>query len=109
MIEWPTGKYKTILADPPWRYRDEKGKNPKLGGITYPTMSDAEILALPVAEKADADCMLCLWATMPKLPEAISVIQAWGFRYVTCAFVWVKTYQDGRIYSGLGHWVIGNA
>jgi len=81
-----------------------------------------EICALPVQEIADKDCLLFLWATMPKLPEALKVINAWGFRYTTCAFVWVKVNKKGKvyqnkrniiiengIYSGLGSWTNGNA
>ena len=59
---------------------------------------------------------------MPKLQEALDVIAAWGFRYVTCAFAWVKINPTGQvvtqgrdvllekgIYSGLGYWTNGNA
>ena len=51
-----------------------------------------------------------MWATMPKLQEALDTIKAWGFKYKTCAFCWVKQNPSGvGIYSGLGHWVNGNA
>jgi len=103
-------RYKIILADPPWRYNDERSNDPHLGGITYPTMSDEEIYTLPIQDISDEDCMLFLWATMPKLKEALMTIERWGFRYITCAFVWVKKNPLGvGIYSGLGHWVNGNA
>ena len=47
---------------------------------------------------------------MRKLREALQVIEAWDFKYITCAFVWVKQNPKGYgIYSGLGHWVNGNA
>jgi site-specific DNA-methyltransferase (adenine-specific) len=47
---------------------------------------------------------------MPKLREAFDVIEAWGFKYTTCAFTWVKLNPSGEgIYSGLGHWTNGNA
>ena len=42
-------------------------------------------LAVPAAE----DAVLFLWATSPKLAEALSVVDAWGFAYRTCA-VWDK-------------------
>ena len=107
---FPNKRYKIILADPPWRYNDERSNDPHLGGITYPTMSDEEIYTLPIQDISDEDCMLFLWATMPKLKEALMTIERWGFRYITCAFVWVKKNPLGvGIYSGLGHWVNGNA
>lgn len=103
-------KYQIILADPPWTYANMKNKDPKMGGISYPTMSLAEIKALPVADLADKDCALFMWATMPLLREGLEVIEAWGFKYTTCAFTWVKQNPSGEgIYSGLGHWTNGNA
>ena len=103
-------KYQIIYADPPWKYNDPKGHNPAMGGITYPTMSDEELSELPVKELADKDCILFMWATMPKLKEALWLGEQWGFKYTTCAFTWVKLNPSGvGIYSGLGHWTNGNA
>ncbi len=103
-------KYKVIYADCPWPYNNPKGNNPSMGGITYPVMTMENIKGLPVRKIADKDCALFMWATMPKLPEAIDTIKAWGFTYTTCAFTWVKTNpKSGGIYSGLGHWTNGNA
>lgn len=103
-------KYNIILADPAWPYDNPKDNNPAMGGITYPTMPLEDICNLPVADIAADDCGLFLWATMPKLQEAFRVMSAWGFRYTTCAFTWVKLNPKGEgIYSGLGHWTNGNA
>lgn len=110
MIEFPDKKYKIIYADPPWTYADMKNKDPKMGGITYPTMTLGDIKKMPIQDITDKDCALFLWATMPLLREALEVIDAWGFRYITCAFTWVKQNPKGEgIYSGLGHWTNGNA
>jgi len=75
-------------------------------------MSVEELCALPVRSIAAENCMLCTWATWPKLKEAIQVIEAWGFRYLTCLFVWVKLNPNCEtdplhinkydLYSGLG-------
>jgi len=103
-------KYQIIYADPPWNYSDKKGNLPRLGGITYPTMSLEAIKQLPINQLVDKDCALFCWATMPMLQEALSVIKAWGFWYRTCAFTWVKLNPLGKgIYSGMGHWTNGNA
>jgi len=112
-------KYKVIYADPPWLY-DNAGTQRSRGMArsAYECMPIEEIKALPVASIADNDCLLFLWATMPKLREALEVIEAWSFKYITCAFVWIKLnpsvknilfFQQKDIYSGLGHWVNGNA
>lgn len=109
-LPFPDKKYGIILADPAWPYDNPKSGLPRLGGKTYSTMSIEEIAALPVDKIAAEDCALFLWVTMPKLNEVFKVIEAWGFRYVTCAFVWVKLNPNGEgVYSGLGHWVNGNA
>lgn len=106
----PDKKYNIIYADPPWSYKDKRGKDPKWGAMTYPTMTQAELHELPVQNIASKDCVLFLWATMPLLQEALNTIKAWGFTYKTCAFCWVKQNRSGNgIYAGLGHWVQGNA
>jgi N6-adenosine-specific RNA methylase IME4/ParB-like chromosome segregation protein Spo0J len=79
-----------ILSDPPWQYdKDPYGRTTWAIEAKYPTMPTKDICALPVAKRARQDAVLFLWATSPKLPDAMEVIKAWGFRYVTC-MVWVK-------------------
>lgn len=92
--------YSIVYADPPWSYRDTRGadRGIKQGGALshYPVMSRESIKALPVQRICAPDAWLFLWATWPCLPEAMEVMEAWGFRYITAAFVWVKTY-DGEV------------
>lgn len=103
-------KYQIIYADPPWEYRDMKARDPNMGGFAYPTMTNEQLASLQVSEISDKNCFLFLWVTMPKLEEAFPIIKAWGFRYITCGFNWVKMNPSGiGVYSGLGHWTNGNA
>lgn len=76
----------------------------------YPTMDIKDICALPVADIAAKDSALFLWATFPMLPEALRVIEAWGFKFKTVAFVWLKKNKkaDSWFY-GLGFWTRSNA
>jgi N6-adenosine-specific RNA methylase IME4 len=69
-----------------------------------------ELCALPVAAIAAKDSALFLWATFPMLPEALRVIHAWGFKYKSVAFVWLKQNKKspGWFY-GLGFWTRANA
>lgn len=109
-IEEVEGRYSVIYADPPWNYRDNKSNLPKMGGVTYRQMTDEDLQKMDVQRICEKDCALFMWVTMPKLPEGIDLIKAWGFTYTTCAFVWVKQNpKNDGIYSGLGHWVNGNA
>ena len=103
-------RYQIIYADPPWLYANRKDCDPKMGGFKYPPMTQDDICSMPIQSIADDNCSLALWATMPKLQEALDVIRAWGFTYTTCLFNWVKLNPKGvGIYSGMGHWVNGNA
>lgn len=101
-------KYQVILADPPWRYRDQKNNDPAMGGIVYPTMRDEDIYHLPVTNIAEDSCALFLWATGPKMGEAIHTVESWGFHYVTVVFCWRKLNKNGTVYSGMGHWTNSN-
>jgi len=103
-------KYQVIYADPPWAYLWGTGKD---GGNFapekhYKTMSTDEICAVNVKSLRDKNCALFLWATMPTLPDGIKVIQAWGFKYKTCAFAWVKTKKDGTPLAGMGSYTKSN-
>ncbi len=104
-------KYQIIYADPPWSY-------PKTGGTTnsrgmakqfYPTMSTQDICDLPVSEIADENCALLLWSTWPKLPDAIKVIESWGFTYFGLGFEWIKKTRTGKDFFGMGYWTRANS
>ena len=86
--ELPDGKFALLYADPPGQYDSAEDEGRAIENH-YPTMSLAELEALPVADLAADDCTLWLWATSPKLREAMRLIEAWGFEYKT-SLVWVK-------------------
>ncbi|MHA1287760.1 MAG: MT-A70 family methyltransferase [Candidatus Thorarchaeota archaeon] len=75
-----------LLADPPWRYDFAVSKTRRIEN-QYPTMEIEDICDLK-PETAD-DAILFLWATAPKLLEAIKVMKEWGFTYKT-NIVWIK-------------------
>lgn len=93
------GKYSVIYADPPWSYT--QGGH---GAATkhYPTMTAAAIKELPVAQLAAKDAVLFMWATFPNLPQALETIEAWGFKYKTLGFNWVKKSRGGGRVAVLG-------
>src|SRR3990167_4592735 len=50
-----------------------------------------------------------MWATFPKIQEALDVIKAWGFEYKTIGFTWIKTKKDGGIRKdGVGWYTMSN-
>lgn len=90
--EWPEGKYPVLYADPAWQYNDARslaGYEGTAAENNYSTMSVPELCALPVKDLAHDDAVLFCWATFPLVPDALTVIAAWGFTYKT-AFVWNK-------------------
>ena len=100
--------YQVIYADPPWRYQYRCGSG--VAENHYPTMTVNEIKALPVKELVDKNCVLFLWITFPMLQEAWGVMDAWGFRFKTVAFVWVKVNRkEDSLFTGLGWWTRANA
>lgn len=96
------GKYRTIVADPPWPIGDMPAfaggyAGPRKPGdlstgtipLGYPTMDLAEIESLRVQEFAAPNSHLYLWAVSSLLCEAYDVARAWGFRPVK-PLVWSK-------------------
>jgi N6-adenosine-specific RNA methylase IME4 len=95
-------KFRTILADPPWRYEDKisSGKPIRGAGNHYATMSLDELADLPVWRLAAPRAALYLWATNAFLGPAIDLVRAWGFDYKT-AITWEKDGLGmGRTYRG---------
>src|SRR5258705_7343164 len=100
-------EYDTILSDPPWHYNSRKAGAERLdktkfgGGAEkhYPLMRDDEIAALrPLLDAwAAPSCALFLWTTCPRLDSGIDILKAWGFRYATVAFVWIKRAKAGTL------------
>lgn len=99
--------YNLILADPPTYWQ---GYTPFEGskGPDYATMSDTWLRELPVENLAAADCLLCLWSTMPKLEFSFELMKLWGFRYVT-AGAWFKHYRSGKIAHAQGKVLLNGA
>lgn len=107
--DWPFAQlrplsYQTIMVDPPWAFkaRSQRGVTSRSAGGQYSTMSLEKIKGLPVGDLAGGDCLLWLWATHPMIREAIEVLDAWGFRFLTSG-VWVKRTCGGKLAFGTGY------
>lgn len=102
--------YPVILCDCPWEYRvwSKKGAD-RSPAKHYNTMTTADLCALPVSQIAAKDAMLFMWATFPNLLDCINVMDAWGFQYKSCGFVWVKTNRKSPgFHVGLGYYTRSN-
>jgi N6-adenosine-specific RNA methylase IME4 len=107
-------RFGVIYPDPAWVYENW---NPT-GGLRaaaanhYGTSAIDEIMKLPVARLAADDCALLLWCTWPHIAIGthVKVIEAWGFKPSTAAFVWVKTNANGEgLHTGNGYYTRSNS
>src|SRR2546421_7908249 len=91
-----TGRFSTILADPPWRFQNRTGKvAPEHTRLRrYETMSIEEICAMPVVRHSTYPSHLYLWVPNALLPWGLQVMDAWGFEYKG-NIVWYKVRKDG--------------
>ena len=129
--------YQVILADPPWWYNNrktggERKNKTKFGGGAqkyYDLMKAQEIAALDIPSIAAENCALFMWVTRPLLYDSVrrkptwkpskkwraphdvwTVLDAWGFRYCTVAFTWIKLNKTGsKPIFGPGYYTASNA
>ncbi len=101
------GKFDVILADPPWSYHNwTDAKNGAAVGH-YSTMKDSSIADIPVDQWTKKNSVIFLWGTWPCVPEAVHVMEGWGFTHVT-GFPWVKTMPSrAQLHTGIGFWTRG--
>ena len=108
-MKLPNKKYKIIYADPPWSYRN-MGNIQNNVSKHYKTMTQKQIEELPINNISNKNSILFLWATFPKIQEALNVIKAWGFEYKTIGFTWIKTNRkNNKIFFGVGWYTKSNA
>jgi N6-adenosine-specific RNA methylase IME4 len=89
-------KFKTILADPPWRFQNRTGKMaPEHKRLSrYGTLTFEEIEALQVASLVESTAHLYLWVPNALLPYGLRVMEKWGFEYKS-NLIWHKVRKDG--------------
>ncbi len=97
-----------LYVDPPWSYLIDKSE--ALEGVVgnhYETLSDESIFGL-MDEVLDPyladDCILCMWATGPKMTAALATMARWNFEFKNKLCYWLKTYPNGNACYGLGNY-----
>ena len=90
------GGWKTVLADPPWRFTNRTGKvAPEHRRLDrYSTLDVDAICSIQVSNVIARDSHLYLWVPNALLPEGLRVMEAWGYRYVSNV-IWAKRRKDG--------------
>jgi N6-adenosine-specific RNA methylase IME4 len=89
--------YGAIAIDPPSRFKSftavqsQNWNSRRDNERHYQVMTRDTLAALPVAELASPEgCHLFLWTSGPFLPQALALIEAWGFKFSSRAFTWLK-------------------
>jgi N6-adenosine-specific RNA methylase IME4 len=96
----PGGRFRVIVADPPWPYGARAEDPSHRTANPYPQMPIEDIRALPVADRAHDDAVLWLWTTNGHMRDAYGVVEAWGFQPKT-----ILTWAKDRM--GTGDWLRG--
>lgn len=96
--------FKAMIIDPPWEFEiwSVRG-NAK---TNYDLLPIDELCALPISDLGAKDSVIFLWSTNPKLREALTVLDAWGWNYRT-KFPWIKTTEGHKLDYGTGYWARG--
>lgn len=96
LASFPSMQFGTILADPPWLFQNSTGKMaPEHKRLyRYHTMTDNEIMEMPIQELALPQCHLYLWVPNALVQTGLKVMESWGFTYKTL-LTWYKVRKDG--------------
>ncbi|KAM0751292.1 MT-A70-domain-containing protein [Meredithblackwellia eburnea MCA 4105] len=91
------GKFHVVVADPPWAIHQE---------LPYGTLTDEEMMRMPVGSMQDEGGLLFLWVTGRAMELGRDCLNAWGYERID-EIIWVKTNQlQGLIRTGrTGHWL----
>lgn len=78
------GGYRTIVADPPWPYRDgpllDFGIERLPSFLPYDTMTIADIAALSIADLAAPAAHVYIWTTNRFIWDTQAIAEAWGVK-----------------------------
>ena len=108
-MTFPIKKYSIIYADPAWLYKDKANAGQRGAIFQYPCMDIDAIKSLPIQTIASNDSILFIWVTFPLLQEGLDTIEAWGFKYKTIGFNWIKKTKHGHLFWGMGNWTRSNS
>lgn len=108
-------KYNIIYADPAWQFGSKElqkynGKRFRPLEEVYMTdkTSDMKTWGDTIKKISENDSAIFMWTTDAHIKEAIELMESWGFKYVTVAFIWAKTTNTGKQVCNLGAWTMKN-
>ena len=90
-----------VLADPPWMHTGSQTKM-AAAGKEYACLSVKDMARVPVADMCARQAVCFMWATCPRLDDAMNLLHAWSFNYCGIPFIWRKTTNSGKPINGQG-------
>lgn len=86
----------TLLADPPWRFRNRTGKvAPEHRRLSrYGTMDWRDVAEMPIPALMAERSHCYLWVPNALVGQGLAVLEEWGFTY-KAMLVWAKRRRDG--------------
>ena len=117
-IKGGNGPFRIIHLDDPWQFANwttnEQTKYDtswarRNGRAPYVVMKQEDLFDIPVWELASRDSVCLMWATWPKMIDALELMHFRGFEFKTVAFVWIKQ-NPSTIgwHFGMGYYTHGN-
>jgi N6-adenosine-specific RNA methylase IME4 len=92
------GKFRTVVIDAPWATALSRGGR----ACPYATMSQQQLLDLPIPKWLEDDAHVYLWTLDSELRNALALFDHWGIAFKQM-LAWNKTYPSGIPRMGLGY------
>jgi len=92
-----------LVADPPWKFGDKLPGESRGASQHYACLTIKELQAFTLPPLED-NAVLFMWRVSSMVPEAYSVVEAWGFTPKT-ELVWQKLTKHGLDHFGMGRYV----
>lgn len=96
-------KFRTIIADPPWRFGDSLPGRGR-GALSHYKLMKVDQIARHMLPGLYDDSRLFLWRVASMQEEALFVMKAWGFT-LKSEIVWNKITKNGKKHFGMGRQV----
>ena len=111
MIPFPNKKYQVIYADPPWDFGgggvyQDNGRPIRKTKDKYRLTKTSDLKKLDIGSITADDCLLFMWTTDQHIPDALELMESWGFRFCTVAFYWVKKTKYFNNCYNIGCWTM---
>lgn len=101
LTEYIGQDFEIVYCDPAWNYFGDPNKM-GAAGKEYDLMTQADICAMPIKDIMAKKAACFVWATGPKLHDAVEAIESWGLFFRGVSFVWVKVNKDGTPMGAAG-------